>query len=191
MVRRHAYGVAIAGAVGLALASTGVRAQPAPCGAWEVEYTLSEKLRLSDTPMGQGNGAYDVGPGRVVLRFEDQGGQPGGRVEMASYDVRQHFRIDAKTAFWSTHVSTDAHTRGTPDACGVAEGVLRGSTLAWSSPVRGYRSDGTVTCDGSLCGKFGAPPRGESELHIGPDPVTLAPFQFLPKNPAMDLPLIP
>lgn len=130
--------------------------------------------------MGQGNGTYEAGPGRVVLRFEDQGGQPGGRVQMVSYDMHERFHIDSKTAFWGAHVSTDTLTRGTPDACGVGEGVLRGATLAWTSPVRGYRTDGTVVCDGSLCGKFGGPPQGESQLHIAPGPVTLGPFQFSP-----------
>jgi hypothetical protein len=43
-----------------------------------------------------------------------------------------------------------------------------------------YRTDGTTTCDGSLCGKFGAPPPGVSEVHIGPRSVQLASFRFAP-----------
>jgi hypothetical protein len=178
VLQRSLQGIAFAGAVAVTLASDGVFAQPAPCGAWEVEYVLSENLRLSDTPLGAGNGTYAAGPGRTVLRFEDVGGRPGGRVQMLSYDMREHFRVDSKAAFWGAHVTTDVRTRATPDICGASQGVLRGSTLAWTSPLRDSRTDGTLTCDGSACGKFGAPRAGESELHIGPGPVTLAPFEF-------------
>lgn len=188
MGQRGILGFGIACAVGLALGSTGAKAQQTPCGAWEVEYTLSENLRLSDTPMGKGNGTYAVGPGRVVLRFEDVGGRPGGRVEMVSYGMREHFHIDSKAVFWGAHVTTDAETHATPGACGVAEGVLRGTTLDWSVPVRGYRTDGMIDCDGSLCGRFGAPPAGRSELHIGPDAVMLRPFQFSPDMKTFTMP---
>jgi hypothetical protein len=178
MAHRWFRGLATACAVGLAVAPVVASAQPPACGAWEVEYTVSENLRLSDTPMGRGDGVYAVGPGRVVLRFDDRDGQPGGRVEMLSYEMREHFTIDSRTLFWNARVTTDALTRGTPDACGVAEGVLQGTALGWTSPVRGYRTDGTITCEGVLCGKFGAPPPGRSELHIGPGPVSFSPFQL-------------
>lgn len=165
-------------AVAVALAPA-VPAQAPVCAAWDVEYALAANLHLSDTPMGQGDGIYHIGPGKVVLRFEDHDGQPGGKVTMLSYEMREHFTITSKTLLWSTTVITEADTRGTPDACGaVAEGTLTGASLAWSTPLRGYRTDGTITCDGSLCGMFGAPPPGKSELHIGPGPVDFKPFVF-------------
>jgi hypothetical protein len=178
MIPRKYLGFVVAGALGLALAPTGARAQTPSCSSWRVDYTLAESLRLSDTPMGKGDGVYEVGPGSVELRFDDLDGQPGGRVEMVSYAMSEHFTIDSRALFWNAHVTTDTHTRGTPDANGVAAGRMQGATLTWTSPVRGYRTDGTLTCDGSLCGKFGAPPEGRSEIHIGPGPVTFSPFQF-------------
>jgi hypothetical protein len=130
--------------------------------------------------MGQGDGNYVIGPGRTVLRFDDRDGQPGGKVSMLSYEMREHFTIKSKTLLWNTTVLTEADTRGTPDACGgVADGALTGASVAWSTPIRGYRTDGTITCDGSLCGMFGAPPPGKSELHIGPGPVDFKPFAFV------------
>lgn len=154
-------------------------AQAPACAAWEVEYALSANLRLSDTPLGQGDGVYPIGPGRVVLRFEDAAGHPGGRVQMQSYEMREHFTVQSKALVWTTTVVTDTRTGDTPDACGVAaEGRLAGNLLGWSTPVRGYRTDGTLTCDGSMCGKFGAPPSGQSPLHIGPAPVPFEPFEF-------------
>ena len=154
-------------------------AQPQPCGAWEVEYVLSANLQLSDTPMGKRDGVYPVGPGRVALRFEDRDGQPAGRVTMTVYEMRENFTITTRALFWYATVATDATTRATPGTCGVvAEGTLTGSKVGWSTPLRGYRTDGTITCDGSLCGKFGAPPLGRSELHIGPGPVQLSSFDF-------------
>ena len=59
-----------------------------------------------------------------------------------------------------------------------AEGTLVNQTVRWAGPVRGYRTDGTLTCNGSLCGSFGAPPAGRSELHIGPGPVTFNSFEL-------------
>ena len=154
---------------------------PAACGGWDVEYNLSARLELDDTPMGEGDGIYTIGPGRVVLRFEDRDGQPAGAVNMISYAMREHFVIKSKTLFWTTTVTTDTRTRVTPDVCSsAAEGTLTDHTIVWRSAVRGYRTDGTLECDGSLCGKFGAPPPGKTELHIGPGPVAFKPFEFSP-----------
>lgn len=154
---------------------------PAACAAWDVEYNLSARLELDDTPMGEGDGVYPIGPGHVVLRFEDKDGQPGGNVNMLSYAMREHFVIKSKTLFWTTTVTTDSRTRVTPDVCSsAAEGTFADHTLVWKTPVRGYRTDGTLECDGSLCGKFGAPPPGKTELHIGPGPVAFSRFEFAP-----------
>jgi hypothetical protein len=165
----------------LALAPTDATADdpPATCGGWDVEYNLSARLELDDTPMGEGDGVYTIGPGHAVLRFEDRDGQPGGTVNMISYSMREHFVIKSKTLFWTTTVTTDTKTRATPDVCSsAAEGTLTDHTLVWKTPVRGYRTDGTLECDGSLCGKFGAPPPGKTELHIGPGPVPFRSFDF-------------
>jgi hypothetical protein len=148
------------------------------CEEWDIDYDLSASLELSDTPMGQGDGIYPIGPGHMVLRFEDQRGNPGGLVKMVSYSTQQDFRVVAKTLFWRTTVDTRAVTFGVIPSCGPAEGALTGTTLTWSTPVNGIRTDGTLDCNGSFCGKFGAPPAGQSALHIGPNPVLFLPFRF-------------
>jgi hypothetical protein len=164
--------------VAIAIAPTSAAA-PSPCPSWEVEYALSANLRLQDTPLGQGDGIYGIGPGRILLRFEDRDGRPGGRVVMKSFDVSERFTVASKTLLWTTTVVTDARARATPNACGVAaEGVLRDNRLEWTSPVAGCRTDGTLTCEGTFCSSLGAPPRGVSELHIGPDPVRFQPFSY-------------
>ena len=153
-----------------------------PC-SWQIEYALNANLTLSETPMGEGDGTYTIGPGKVVLRFENRNGEPVGAVQMISYAMRENFTIKSHTLFWKTTVVTDSHTDATPDACAVAaQGALDpGSrSIRWRTPVRGYRTDGTVTCSGSLCGKFGAPPAGEMQLHIGPSNVQFSPFVFGP-----------
>jgi hypothetical protein len=169
---------------GLTLAFSGDAQQPAlpegpACDAWNIEYALSANLRLSDTPLGQGDGIYPIGPGRVVLRFENRAGTPAGSVKLLSYDMREHFTIKSRTLFWSTVVETDTKTRVTPDRCGVAaSGSLVDTSLRWGSKLAGYRTDGTLTCTGALCGKFGAPPAGKSEFHVAPHPVAFSPFVF-------------
>jgi hypothetical protein len=177
---------ALAGALAVALATSQPSAahahdETATCAAWDVEYSLAAKLRLEETTMGEGDGTYAIGPGKVVLRFEDRDGQPGGTVNMLSYAMREYFVVKAKTLFWTTTATTDTRTGVTPDTCSsAAEGTLVDHTVRWNSSVRGYHTDGTVTCDGSLCGKFGAPPQGPSPLHIGPGAVTFKPFELSP-----------
>ncbi len=65
------------------LAFTGATAARAgECEAWEVEYSLAADVQLSDTLMGAGDGVHHIGPGKVVLRFDDQHGHPGGHAVM-------------------------------------------------------------------------------------------------------------
>ncbi|HXX65737.1 MAG TPA: hypothetical protein VEK07_01050 [Polyangiaceae bacterium] len=162
------------------LRSTGAAAQPAPvrCDEWDVEYGVTARLELAETPLGQGDGMYPIGPGRMVLRFEDQAGRPGGRVKMVAYDMPQTFTVESRTLFWKTTVMTNATTTGILNPCAEPEGMLAGTTIAWNTPVRSMRTEGTLTCDGAFCGKFGAPPPGQSPLRIGPDPVLFQPFHF-------------
>jgi hypothetical protein len=171
---------ALLGAVALApTADAGVAAadEAEPCAAMEVEYRLSGTLELSDTPMGKANGTYRVGPGTAVIRYERDGSADAAR--MVAYDMSEHFTIQASALFWSTHLTTNATTRVSTDSCGVvASGVLSGRSLEWRSSIRGTRTDGTVTCDGSLCGKFGAPRSGTSSLHLPPQDVRFQPWVF-------------
>jgi hypothetical protein len=152
---------------------------PPPCDAWEIDYALAGSLKLTDTPFGQGDGIYPVGPGTAVLRFEDHSGLPGGRAKLLNYSMKQSVTVSASALFFTAKIVSETVTRALPDACGIdGEGTLNGTTLAWGGPIRAFKSDGTINCDGSLCGKFGAPPPGQSALHIGPNPVQLLPFQF-------------
>jgi hypothetical protein len=180
LARRPIWVSAVTLAVGLVVAPGDAPAEDAaPCNAFEIEYTLAANLTLRDTPMGEGNGTYTIGPGQVVLRFENRGGAPGGAVQMLGYSMREYFVINSKTLFWTTSVTTDTNTASTPNKCAVtAEGVVSGRTLSWRTPLRGYHTDGTLNCQGSLCGKFGAPPPGQSELHIPPGPVLFGAFEL-------------
>jgi hypothetical protein len=165
-----ALGVALAVAPGRAAADGPV------CSAWDVEYAVNGNLKVTDTTMGAGDGVYPVGPGRAVIRFEDRGGQPGGHAKLTAYTIHEHVTVTSKALLFSATVVTDTNSRV---ADGVAtEGNLSDHTLSWASPVRTYRSDGTMTCEGNLCGKFGAPPAGTSGVHLGPRTIQLLPFQF-------------
>jgi hypothetical protein len=171
----------IAAALGLALASAphsaSADASPADCGVVDVQYDVSANLKITDTVMGAGDGVYRIGPGKVVLRFDDRKGRRHAR--LLSYDLRQSFTVVAKALLWTTRVSTDIQTRAYfAPSLFVAEGTLGGSTLRWDGQANGVRSDGTLRCEGSMCGKFGAPPSGISEIHTGPSSIALKPFEF-------------
>lgn len=169
-------GVSVPGVEGVQLApEQGAEA----CDAWDVEYAVAAKLQLSNTVMGAGDGIFPVGPGALVVRFMNVNGQPGGATRMRSYAMRERFQVDSTALFWTTHVLIDTKTVTTPDACGdVAKGQLEGGTVRWQTPMSGSRTDGTLTCDGTLCGNFGAPPSGKSEFHLPPHAVASGPFVF-------------
>ncbi len=184
MTPRLALGGLLAVAAGLALALSSVSvsaqgdSQSGKCGAWQVDYAISGNLELTDTPLGQGDGIYPVGPGSMTVRFEDVGGKPGGRASIVTYEMHEGFKVTARTLFWATTVTTSTTTRAGPDPCGASQGLLTGTSLAWDRPIPDVRSDGTLFCEGSFCGKFGAPPPGQSEIHMAPHPVLFKPFQL-------------
>ena len=149
------------------------------CNAWEVEYGLNANLRISDTTMGAGNGTWPIGPGTAVVRYENVNGQPGGAARLLAYRMRDHFTIKTSILLASATVTPESVTQTTPNACGVsADGALAGRSLKWKTPWSGLRSDGTIHCEGGLCGKFGAPPSGDSPVHIPPHPAQFKSFDF-------------
>jgi hypothetical protein len=156
------------------------RASAESCDAFEVEYALSGNLLLTETPYGKGDGLYRVGPGRMVLRFENEGGVPGGKVKMLAYEMHEHFVVQSSAFIWHSDFTSNTDTSVTPNACAAAEGTLSGGTLRWETPLIGYRTAGRVACRGSLCGKGGAPPEGTMDLHLGPGPVRFSPLVLSP-----------
>jgi hypothetical protein len=149
------------------------------CGAWDATYTLSGTLRITGTPMGAGDGVHPVAPGKLVLRFDDQDGQKPGHVELRSFEILQVFSLQPKSFIMSAQIATYAMARASAAPSGVvAAGTVAGDAIRWDTPMRGYHTDGTLSCDGSLCGNFGAPPQGKSPIHTAPRNVQLSPFRF-------------
>jgi hypothetical protein len=178
-------------AVALALAgaphSASAEASSSDCNAVDVQYDVSANLMITGTVMGAGDGLHSVGPGKVVLRFD--GGQGQRHARLLTYDLRQTFTVTAKALLWTTRVSTNVQMRAShAPSSFVAEGMLGGSTLRWAGQASGLRSDGTLLCEGSMCGKFGAPPSGISEVHTGPSSMVLKPFEFAPDMQTFTMP---
>ncbi len=154
--------------------------EPQPtCDAWRVEYALAANLKLTNTPHGAGNGTYTVGPGRAVILFEEHQGEPHRHAELLGYSMQEQFTMKPSSIFGSATIIADLTTE-TAEGCGVAFGVVSGNELSWTSPIHGYRSDGTIHCEGGLCGKFEAPPPGESGFSLPPQDVQFGPFTFGP-----------
>jgi hypothetical protein len=154
------------------------RADTASCDSYEVEYTLSANFKLDDTFMGAGNGIFPTGPGRVVLRWSHVA-PASAVVEMLSYEMHQPFAMSTHALLWSAKLVSDTMARATSDSRGVVTtGALEGRTIRWEHPVNGYHVDGTLDCEGSLCGKFGAPPSGKSDVHVPPHAVGFKPFEL-------------
>jgi hypothetical protein len=164
----------------LAVASRPARSDDVPrCTHWEIEYDLTGTLRISNTMMGAGDGTHMVGPGKLVLRFDDVDGQPGGNVAVVSYEMATRFTVDAHFLGIGTTVANDTLTKSTANGCAaVAKGFIGDDRIIrWQTSWTGIRTDGTLTCSGT-CGRFGAPPRGKSEMHMAPHAVAFGAFAF-------------
>lgn len=181
MVRALCVFGAVAGLLA-AFAPEDARADDAPaCNAWDVDYVVNSTLRIDDTTMGAGDGSWPVGPGHVQVRFENQNGAPGGAARLMDYTIKGSFTVKANILVSSATVVADSVATTTPNACGFsAQGALVDHALKWNGVWHGMRSDGTLTCTGGLCGKFGSPPPGQSPLHIAPHDVTFKPFVYSP-----------
>jgi len=140
-----------------------------PCKTLEVEYVLAGNLRLSDTPMGQGDGTYRIGPGRALIRFE------GDRARLLAYTMEQRFTIHPSALFWRASLVTNMHAGMREGA--TVDGAFDGHIIRWSGGMP-YFIDGTMQCTGSLCGKFGAPRSGTSPISIPAYTQALEPFVF-------------
>jgi len=169
-----------AAALAFVLAPAHVAAQnPPPCNTWEVEYTLAARVELSDTAMGAGDGVHTIGPGTLILHFDDVHGAPGGVVKLTKYEMTDQFTVNAKVFGLGTSVVNDTKTRTTPNVCGVsAQGWLIDHTLRWGTLWGGVHTDGHVTCSGNMCGHMGAPPSGQSDVHTPAHPALFKPFQY-------------
>ncbi|MGD0677333.1 MAG: hypothetical protein ABSC94_18090 [Polyangiaceae bacterium] len=150
------------------------------CAAWDATFTIVGTLRITDTPMGAGDGVHSVGPGKLVLRIEEGGGDASRRhVELRAFELAERFSVEPKALLFRATIVTQVMARASADASGVmARGTLEGSTVRWQGPIHGYRTDGVLRCSGSLCGQFGAPPAGESAIHSLPHDVQLQPLRF-------------
>ncbi len=155
-------------------------AEDSPCDRYETEYALAANFKLADTFLGAGDGVFPTGPGKVVLRW-NRAVPDRVSVEMVSYELRQPFTMSTSALVWSAKLFSDTTARGTPDGRGIiATGTLQGRSSRWEGPLNGYRVDGTVRCEGSLCGRFGAPAPGTSDVHIPPSAVSFQPFALSP-----------
>jgi hypothetical protein len=154
---------------------------PPACNTWEVEYSLAAQVELSETAMGAGDGVHVIGPGTLVLHFDNVNGGPGGGVKLMTYDMTDQFTVNARVAGIGTTVVNDTHTKTTPNICGVAaQGTLEGRILRWGTLWNGIHTDGKLTCSGSMCGHMGAPPAGQSEVHTAAHPAVFKSFEYAP-----------
>jgi hypothetical protein len=172
------FGAALATAL---VPNTPAMADDPPCNAWEVEYTLAAQVRLSDTAMGAGDGLHTIGPGKIILHFDNVNGQPGGGVKLMTYEMTDQFTVNAHVLGLGTTVTNDTKTRTTPNVCGVsAQGAVSDRVVRWSTLWNGMHTDGNLQCSGSMCGRMGAPPSGPSEVHTAAHPVVFKPFEYTP-----------
>ena len=118
------------------------------CETWVVSYDLMPaQFDIRNTPFGAGDQTNDVSPGMIRLGFPNDQGQLGeGAVHMLEFKLELDFDV--------MMVITDITMEAGPNECGVADGTYDGTDIEWSTPIRGYHSHGTITCNASefVCG---------------------------------------
>ncbi len=101
------------------------------------------------------------------------GGAPGGLASMVSYSMEVNFVVDGATT-----VTTEISGQAGPDDCGVTQGLLSGTTIAWAPPqIVDYTTEGSVLCEGALCAAGGLP-NGEPVDMSGTDDQPITNFEF-------------
>jgi hypothetical protein len=163
-------------AIGLPAHAASAVSDDAPCDVADVQYDVAANLQITNTTMGAGDGFHRIGPGKMRLRFDNRPGHP--RVHLMAYDMRETFTVVSNVLFWHTQVRTNLQMSASRAPGSVADGTIDGHTLRWDGHANDVHSDGTIECDGSMCGKFGAPASGTTEVHLGPSTMELEPFQF-------------
>jgi hypothetical protein len=164
-------------------------AEESACPVSDVEYNVIASVVIKNTVFGAANGEYPMGSGKLTLRLAEQAGLTS--VKLMSYELTNRLTVDARVAMLSTKVVTASHTTAAENACdGSAQGTLHNGTLTWKSDISGYRSDGTMECSGSMCGKFGAPPGGTSPFHDAPLAMRFTPFTFSPDRATFTMPYV-
>jgi hypothetical protein len=178
--RRFLAGITMAALVaGVATGTSNVAAATdESCAVTDIDYAIAGNLLVKDTQFGAANGVYPLGAGKMRVRFES--GPDGVHAKLLSYQLDNHLTIKASVAFWWTKVETRSRTVASNAGGAAARGELKGSDVVWSTAVAGYHSDGSIDCEGNVCGKYGAPPPGESELHESSEDVVFQPLHFAP-----------
>jgi hypothetical protein len=155
------------------------------CRASDEEYSVVASVAIRNTLLGAANGVYPMGSGKLTIHLDDHA------VKLTSYNLTNQLTVRAKVAMLSATVVTASRTSTAGDCChGSAHGTLSSDTLTWNSTVSGYHSEGSLTCSGSMCGTFGAPPSGTSTLHDTPGPITFNPFTFSPDGSTFTMPYV-
>lgn len=187
-VRHPHHGIVVTTLVTLAGVITGAAppagaAEDDSCRVSDDEYTVVASVAIRNTLFGAANGVYPMGSGTLTLHVNDHA------VNLTSYNLVNKLTVHASVAMLSATVVTASRTTADGDCChGSAQGRLDGSTLTWQTPVSGYHSEGTLTCSGSTCGAFGAPPSGTSLLHDPHDVITFNSFTFSPDRSTFTMP---
>lgn len=153
------------------------------CQTWLVTYDLTGSRFFIDslvdftiTVQEPYDEDLNTGPGRIVLRLPDGGGQPTqGPSALVEYQLMWDF-VTGAAGLASVH--TEIANAAGPDPAGVATGTLAGGTLSWASPGIEVCQEGQISCTGAFCGTSGSPPEDEPEIIEGCEPWTLNDFVF-------------
>jgi hypothetical protein len=128
---------------------TGAQCQTPPAPSYcTIEYAMSATFRISNTTLGLGNGTFNNQPGKLIVRYRDNGAgviNSSGSAELIYYSLHQMFDIQNVytnvNAFSPTCSGNPTpSTTNPPASCNYdgnttafAAGNLSGSSLAWDT----------------------------------------------------------
>lgn len=166
--------------------------EPGACRSWLATYDLTgshfyiqSTVDFTITVQEPYSDDLNTGPGRIVLRFPDNGGQPGpGTIQWVEYQLTWDF-VTGVAGFADVH--TQIENLAGPEACGLATAELSGARAAWSPASIDVCQDGQISCTGPFCGTSGSPAEGEPETVKGCEPWAIHDFTFAPDFQSFDM----
>jgi hypothetical protein len=151
-------------AAGVAVRGSAAETVAAGCPVADLDYDIVAHVVIRNTAFGAANGEYTLGSGTMRLRV--RGREEQGSVSLMFFELVNHLTVVVRAPVMSGQIVTLSRTTVSHDAPeGSAQGTISGGVITWTTNVAGYRSDGTIECTGSACGRFGAPAKGVSPLH--------------------------
>lgn len=137
-------------------------------------------FEIRNTFQGLGDGAYEIGPGALVVDYPVSNGLiVDGPVTLRNFTLIQQFVAANLGATVTADLFSEANFTGAQTS---ATGTLSNGVITWTQTIP-YKVTGTNTCQGAFCSAAGFPQQGVPRDESGQSDVQFQPFRFVTGGP--------